>query len=596
MTMMKIPPPFNYHSNCIDNNNKQNISQIRKRLINQEMTSYLIDGTSNYLSPYSLLTSTSTNDVYNFGEMLKQDDKEMFHKAMEDEINKHTASKNWKLVEIKDVPQNTKIIQSIWTFKRKRFPDGRVQKHRARLCAHGGQQQWGINYWETYAPVVNWMSIRTLLVISLKQNLHTRCIDFVLAFPQAPLDEEVYMYQPPGCSKDKDGKKYVLKLINSLYGLKQAGHNWFEKLEKALKNRKFIPSTIDPCVFFRSDIVVIIYVDDCILFSKEPNVADELIQSLCTGQENFKFEDLGTLQNYLGVQIIKGENGESTLTQPHLTQRFLDLVQTETDKRKISTKLTTPSKKPVLHKDTTGPERRFDWNYRTAIGMLGYLQAITRPDISMASHQCARFVANPKLSHERAVKRIAKYLRQTKLLGLIMTPKPSKGIECYVDADFAGGWRPEDPTDNRNLLSRAGFIIMFCGCAIIWVSKLESVIALSTAESEYIALSMAMRQVLPMIEFMKEVNVYFKIEDLPSPKVYCRVFEDNESCISIATNNRFSPRTKYIALKYHHFRGHVKDGTIKIQHVSTEDQLADMLTKPLELSSLARNRKGIMGW
>ena len=161
--------------------------------------------------------------------MLKQDNKEMFHKAMEDEINKHTISKNWKLVETKDVPQNTKIIQSIWTFKRKRFPDGRVQKHCARLCAHGGQQQWGINYWENYAPVVNWMSIRTLLVISLKQNLHTRCIDFVLAFPQAPLDEEVYMYQPPGCSKDKDGKKYVLKLINSLYGLKQAGHNWFEK-------------------------------------------------------------------------------------------------------------------------------------------------------------------------------------------------------------------------------------------------------------------------------------------------------------------------------------------------------------------------------
>ena len=137
---------------------------------------------------------------------------------------------------------------------------------------------------------------------------------------------------------------------------------------------------------------------------------------------------------------------------------------------------------------------------------------------------------------------------------------------------------------------------MFCGCAISWVSKLESVIALSTAESEYIALSMAMRQVLPLLEFMKEVNVYFKIEDLPSPKVYCLVFEDNKSCISIATNNKFSPRTKYIALKYHHFRGHVKDGTIKIQHVSTENQLADMFTKPLELSSLARNCKGIMGW
>ena len=191
------------------------------------------------------------------------------------------------------------------------------------------------------------------------------------------------------------------------------------------------------------------------------------------------------------------------MTQPQLTQRFIDLVQTDSDKRKNSTKQTTPSKKPVLHKDTTVPERRFNWNYRTEIGMLGYLQAIKRSDISMASHQCARFVANPKLSHERAVKRIAKYPRQTKHLGLIMQPKTLKGIECYVDANFAGGWRPDDPTDNRNLLSRDGFIIIFCGCAISWVSKLESVISLSTSESEYIALSMSMRQVLPLLEFMK---------------------------------------------------------------------------------------------
>ena len=101
--------------------------------------------------------------------MLKQDDKEM-----DDEINKHNTSRNWILVETKDIPQNTKIIQSIWTFKRKRYPDGRVQKHCAILCSHGGQQQWGINYWETCEPVVNCMSIRTLLVISLKHNIHTR--------------------------------------------------------------------------------------------------------------------------------------------------------------------------------------------------------------------------------------------------------------------------------------------------------------------------------------------------------------------------------------------------------------------------------------
>ena len=108
----------------------------------------------------------------------------------------------------------------------------------------------------------------------------------------------------------------------------------------------------------------------------------------------------------------------------------------------------------------------------------------TRPDISMSSHQCILFIANQKLSRERAVKQISKYLRQTTHRGLIMKPKPLKDIVCYVDSNFVYGWIPDDPTDNRNLLSRAGFVIMFCVCAISWVSKLESVIELSTDESE----------------------------------------------------------------------------------------------------------------
>ncbi|MEY3108162.1 MAG: hypothetical protein RL730_513, partial [Actinomycetota bacterium] len=112
------------------------------------------------------------------------------------------------------MPDNMKTIMSVWSFKRKRFPDGTLNKHKARLCAHGGMQQWGVNYWETYAPVVNWISVRFLLVISEIAGLETKALDFVLAFPQAELDTPVFMEVPIGIAIDgiEQNRKYVLRL------------------------------------------------------------------------------------------------------------------------------------------------------------------------------------------------------------------------------------------------------------------------------------------------------------------------------------------------------------------------------------------------
>ena len=124
--------------------------------------------------------------------------------------------------------------------------------------------------------------------------------------------------------------------------------------------------------------------------------------------------------------------------------------------------------------------------------MLGYLQGTSRPDISLAVHQSARFNNNPKLSHERAIKRIVRYLLDTKDQGLIYKPDKSKGLECYVDADFAGGWKDGDQGSPESVLSRTGFLIMYAGFPITWCSKLQTEIALSTTASEYIALSSSM--------------------------------------------------------------------------------------------------------
>ena len=187
--------------------------------------------------------------------------------------------------------------------------------------------------------------------------------------------------------------------------------------------------------------------------------------------------------------------------------------------------------------------------------MSTYLQLVTRPDLSMTTHQSARFCINPMLSYERSMYRIGKYLKGTKDKGIIFKPDINKGLECYVDTDFADGWDKANAYNSTAVMSRTGYIIIFCGCPLIWCSKIQSEIAPSTTEAEYIALSQATREFLPMMELLKEINEVFSL-NLSSPKIHCKVYEDNESCISLAKTQRFSPRTKHISIKYHHFRSH----------------------------------------
>jgi histone deacetylase 1/2 len=465
-------------------------------------------------------------------------------------------------------------------------------KHKARLCAHGGQQTWGENYWETYAPVVNWITIRTLLALCQIHGLESRSIDFVLAFPQAELDVEVYMELPLGF--DFEGiskKKYVLKLEKNLYGLKQAAHNWYEHLKQGLINRDFKQSSSDPCLYLKDDAIILVYCDDCIIFSKKKSVIEQIIKSLKEGPEQYVLTDEGDVNKYLGVEITDHKNGTYELSQPYLIERLLSVVKID---ETVNAK-PTPATTPLLHKDLEGLERKTGWSYRQIIGMLGYLQGSTRPDISMAVHQCARFSNDPKLSHERAVKRVCKYIQGTKDRGILFKPNESKGIEVYVDADFAGSWNKADADSPDNVLSRTGFIIYYAGCPVTWASKLQTEIALSTAEAEYIALSSAMREVIPMMSLIKEISIVCKVKK-KKPEINCKVFEDNESAISIAKSNKFSPRTKHIALKYHHFRQYVKKGEIEISHINTKEQTADILTKPLNEQMFVYLRKKLIGW
>lgn len=263
----------------------------------------------------------------------------------------------------------------------------------------------------------------------------------------------------------------------------------------------------------------------------------------------------------------------------------------------------TPALQQPLGADKDGPRRKEAhlWSYAAAVGMLQYLAQNSRPDIALAVNQVSRFTHDPKLVHEVAVKRICRYLKQTRLEGLMFTPIDVLNMDCYVDADFAGLWNAEDPNDPNCVKSRTGYIITLAGCPMIWGSKLQQMVALSTTEAEYLALSYSMRQFLPSKRLCEEVLEHLDTE-FKGAKMKSTAFEDNMGCIHTAKSRKISARTKHIATHVHFFRSHVydennnPDGDINLEKIDTKLQVADQLTKSLPKEQFVKLRKIIFGW
>ena len=250
----------------------------------------------------------------------------------------------------------------------------------------------------------------------------------------------------------------------------------------------------------------------------------------------------------------------------------------------------------ILQDRPSAKPRLQSWHYRSAVGCLSYIQSIVRPDITFAVQQCARFCNKPNRDHEEAVKRIGRYLLSTKTQGLILHPDKSRGLECHVDADFAGTWTKHSSMDPLSCHSRTGFVISYAGCPILWKSKVQSLIALSTTEAEYIALSSALRDVIGIIHLLEDLKQHALPLHASTPIIKCRTFEDNMSCVKMANNHKTRPRTKHLAIRLHHFRSHIVKKTITVEHISTKEQLADIFTKPLPKPQFCKLRNPLMSW
>jgi hypothetical protein len=262
--------------------------------------------------------TASHKDTLHFGELQHDPDRNQFELDMQREMSDLISTKTIALTRRSLVPPENKPLNPIWSFRRKRAPDWTVLKHRSRICPDGGKQIEGINFWATYAPVVSWRTVRLTLILSLLSGLKSRQVDYVSAYTQAPLDCELYMNIPPGfvvqnnnlvftqASTRGNSSEFVLRINKNMYGLKQAGNNWFDTLKESLLTRGFTQSSIDPCLFIRSNCIIVVYVDDCLLFAKSDEVLDSVIASL---QSEFHLTTEGDVGAFLGVDIHRNAEG-----------------------------------------------------------------------------------------------------------------------------------------------------------------------------------------------------------------------------------------------------------------------------------------------
>jgi hypothetical protein len=336
----------------------------------------------------------------------------------------------------------------------------------------------------------------------------------------------------------------------------------------------------------------VLYTDDSILAGPDLKEIDRIIEEMKQAKLDITIE--GDLQDFLGVNIERKEDGTIHLTQPHLIDQILEDLRL--DKEHVKVKSTPASSSKLLSRHTDSEPFDNSFNYRSVIGKLNYLERGSRSDIAYITHQCARFSTNPKMEHGEALRWLGRYLKNTRDQGTILRPTKGKGLELFVDADFAGNWDPSETEDRDTARSRHGYVITYAGCPITWKSQLQTEIALSSTESEYTGLSYALREAIPIMEILKEMKTRGFPVDTAQSTVHCRVFEDNSGAIEIARHKKFRPRTKHLNVKLHHFRDYVDRKEVSIDPINTMVQPADFLTKPLNQDLLERHRLEIMGW
>ena len=273
------------------------------------------------------------------------------------------------------------------------------------VCSNGG-----MNYWDTCYPVVNWISVKAILTRSILRELQTKSVYFVLAYTQSDVKTEIFMELPIGFEVEVAHlREWIIRPEQKIFGSKDEGLSLFEKFKEGLEARISFQSQLDPCVWYKEEMVLIFYVYDWLIFSPSKDKIDEVYAYL---HEDFKIEDDGELKKYLGIYPYLHPDGSIHLKQTYLTQITLDMIPLM---YKSSAK-STPMLKPSLAKNEGDQTRKNYFNYRSVIGSLNFLTNPTRPEAQFAVRKCVWFIDDPKLPHDQEVKHVLsiKSVRQSK--------------------------------------------------------------------------------------------------------------------------------------------------------------------------------------
>ena len=531
-----------------------------------------------YGLPYTFnTTKEDVQEPKSYNEAVNSPQAENWRKAMQTEYNSLMDNNTWTLV---NEPEDQQVLPGKWVYKVKYGADGQVDKLKARYVAKGYAQVEGLDFFDTYAPTCKPETFRILLATAAQKDLQLGQMDVKSAYLHSNIEEEIYLEQPQGfVKKANSGQKLVCKLNKSIYGLKQAAKNWYEALTSLLLKEGFKRSRNDYCLFVRKEedetfSYVLVWVDDIVVAGATEEAVNEIKSML---NENFKMDDRGALNWFLGMQILRSHD-KITVDQ----KKYIETVLQQFNMSDCKAVATPGEVNLKLVKSDDEEQKLVDPKlYRSLVGSLLFIGKQTRPDILHIVNQLSRFLDKPNESHWKAAKHVLRYLKGTIDLRLTFLKNSNSDIIGDSDADWSG-----DLNDRK---STTGYYFKFegNGGAISWEVKKQATVALSSAEAEYQAMAAAVQEAIYLRALLEDFG-------LPMKKPI-DIGEDNQSCIKMCHNPVMHKRSKHIDTKLHFIRERVENKEVKIHYVPTEEMTADILTKSLPRVKVQKHRTVLLG-
>jgi len=446
--------------------------------------------------------------------------------------------------------------------------------------ARGFTQVHGIDYNETFAPTVRMDTLRLFLATVAAEDLECSHYDIKNAFTESHLKELILLKPPEGVHVKKG---HVLKVLRSLYGLKQAARDWNLLMKKELLAWGFVQSLADPCMFVHEErkIRILVYVDDVLAATKDQSQTEWFWKKL-SGRFNAK--NLGEVHKVLGVRVARDRKHRTIfLDQEQYLRAVLDKFGMSSKKHKDKK---IPSADYTSFRPATNDDTRIDTTeYQQGIGSLMFAMVLTRPDIAFTLGKLSQYMSDPAEHHGHALKNLLRYLRSTVTMKLRYGPGGAHSqFVIYSDADWAS-----DAVDRKSV---SGSTAMFYGGPISWSSKKQRSVSTSSCESEYIALTTCCKQGQWIAQVFRDLG-FPKYIGKDTNKV--QMLGDNQGAIALTKNPHLHERSKHIDVCYHFVRDMAEQGKLEVAYVPTADMVADGMTKPLQRVAFERfkNQLGV---